>query len=363
MTNTGWGQILIFFIVLILLVKPLGTYLARVYSGERTLLSPLLVKLESGMYRLAGIHPEEEMGWKKYGLTLLSLSLVSIIFLYALLRLQHLLPLNPMGFGPVAPDLALNTAVSFVSNTNWQAYGGETTMSYLTQMLGLTVQNFVSAATGMAVLVALIRGFARHQAKSIGNFWVDLIRGILYILLPLSVLVAFLLTASGSVQTLAPNVTAHLLQGDGEQAIALGPAASQIAIKQLGTNGGGFFNANSAHPFENSTPFSNLVEMLSILLIPAALTYTFGRMVGNTRQGWTILAAMLILLIVFVGFAYAAEAAPNQALGELGIRPASQRPKCWWEYGRKGNPLWRGQLGTLGDCDNGRFQRFSELHA
>ena len=319
MTLMGWIQILVFFVLLILLVKPLGAYMARVYSGEQTLFSRILGPLERILYRLAGIRPDEEMNWKTYGLAVLAISLVGIVFLYALQRFQHLLPLNPLGLGPVAPDLALNTAVSFVTNTNWQAYGGETTLSFLTQMLGLTVQNFLSAATGMAVLMALIRGFARHQVSTLGNFWTDLTRGTLYILLPLSILVALLLVASGTVQTLLPSTTVRLLQGGEEQVIALGPAASQVAIKHLGTNGGGFFNANAAHPFENPTPLTNLLLMLAGSILPAALTYTFGRMVGDTRQGWAVLAAMLILLVGFTGLAYSAEAAGNPTLARLGV--------------------------------------------
>ena len=319
MTLMGWIQILVYFVLLILLVKPLGAYMARVYSGEPTLFSRVLGPLERFLYRLAGIRPDEEMNWKMYGLAVLTISLVGIVFLYALQRFQHLLPLNPSGFGPVAPDLALNTAVSFVTNTNWQAYGGETTLSFLTQMLGLTVQNFLSAATGMAVLMALIRGFVRHQVRTLGNFWTDLTRGTLYILLPLSILIALLLVASGTVQTLLPSTTVRLLQGGGEQVIALGPAASQVAIKHLGTNGGGFFNANAAHPFENPTPLTDLLLMLAGSILPATLTYTFGRMVGDTRQGWAVLAAMLILLVGFTGLAYSAEAAGNPTLAPLGV--------------------------------------------
>ncbi len=323
MTLNGWFQILVFFALLILLVKPLGLYMARVYRGERTLFSPLVSPIERWVYRLSGVRSEDEMDWKTYGLAILGISLAEIIFLYALQRLQHLLPLNPLGLGPVAPDLALNAAVSFVTNTNWQAYAGETTMSFFTQMVGLTVQNFLSAATGMAVLMALIRGFARHQAHTLGNFWVDLTRGTLYILLPLSILVALLLAASGTVQTLSPSTTVRLLQSGEEQFVALGPAASQVAIKHLGTNGGGFFNANAAHPYENPTPLTNLVLMLSETVIPAALAYTFGRMVGDTRQGWAVLAAMLILLIGFPGLAYSAEASGNPLLTSLGVNQTS----------------------------------------
>jgi K+-transporting ATPase ATPase A chain len=319
MTLMGWLQILVFYGLLVLLVKPLGAYMARVYTGEPTPLSRVLGPVERLVYRLAGARADEEMDWKQYTLAVLGISLVGILFLYLLQRTQHLLPLNPQGFGPVAPDLALNTAVSFVTNTNWQAYGGETTMSFLTQMAGLTVQNFLSAATGMAVLIAFIRGFSCHQAKALGNFWVDLTRSILYILLPLSILLTLILVASGSVQTLLPSATAQTLQGNGTQVIALGPAASQIAIKHLGTNGGGFFNANAAHPFENPTPLTNLLLMLAETAIPVALTYTFGRLVGDTRQGWAILAAMLILLVGFTALAYGAEAAGNPRLAALSV--------------------------------------------
>ncbi len=327
MTFTGWLQILIYLVVLILLVKPLGLYMARVYLGERLFLSHLLSPVERLFYRLAGVKPEEEMEWKTYTFSVLGFSLVGFIFVYLFQRLQGYLPLNPQGFGPASPDLAFNTAVSFVSNTNWQNYGGETTLSYLTQMMALTVQNFVSAASGMAVMVAFIRALARHGVHTLGNFWVDLTRTTLYILLLLSLVLALALISQGSVQTFAASRPVALLdpavdsQGNGidQQILALGPAASQIAIKQLGTNGGGFFNVNSAHPFENPTPLSNFLEMLSILLIPAALTYTFGKMVADTRHGWAILAAMLLLLVVFVGWSYAAEAAPNPMLAGLEI--------------------------------------------
>ena len=325
MTLNGWLQIAFYFVVLVLLTKPLGSYMAKVYQGERTFLSPVLGPLERLLYRLSGVDPEEEMDWKVYALAMLLFNLIGFLFLYLLLRIQGFLPLNPQGLGAVAPDLSLNTAVSFVTNTNWQNYGGESTMSYLTQMLGLTVQNFVSAATGMAILVAFIRGFTRHNTRSLGNFWVDLTRSTLYILLPLSIVLALVLVSQGVVQTFSPSVTAQLVQPEAgpnnttitTQTIAVGPVASQIAIKQLGTNGGGFFNANSAHPFENPTPLSDFLVMLSQTVIPAALCYTFGKMVGDTRQGWAILAAMMIFLVVFTGVAYAAEAAGNPKLGDM----------------------------------------------
>ncbi|HML39862.1 MAG TPA: potassium-transporting ATPase subunit KdpA [Bellilinea sp.] len=304
------------------LVKPLGAYMARVYQGERTWLSPVIAPVERLLYRLAGVRPDNEMDWKHYGAAALTVSAVGVLFLYLLQRVQHLLPLNPLGFGPVAPDLALNTAVSFVTNTNWQAFGGETTMSFLTQMMGLTVQNFLSAATGMAVLIALIRGLTRHQTRSLGNFWVDFTRSTLHILLPFSIALALALVALGAVQTLAPSMTVTTLQDGAEQVIALGPAASQVAIKHLGTNGGGFFNANAAHPFENPNPLSNLLLMLAETIIPLALTYTFGRMVGDTRQGWAILAAMLVLMLVFNALAYGAEAKGNPRLAVLGVDQA-----------------------------------------
>lgn len=327
MTFNGWLQIIVFIVVLALLVKPLGLYMANVYQGERTFLTPVIAPVERLLYRLAGIHPGDEMDWKTYTVAMLLFSVVGFVFLYVLQRVQGWLPLNPNGMGAVSPDSALNTAISFATNTNWQGYGGETTMSYLTQMLGLNVQNFVSAAAGMAILAAFIRGFTRHNTRDLGNFWVDLTRSTLYILLPLSILVALILVSQGTVQTFSTNLTANLIQpqasADGQtittQTIAVGPVASQIAIKQLGTNGGGFFNANSAHPLENSTPFSNFIEMLSILLIPAALCYTFGKLVGDTRQGWALLTAMLILLVVFITIAYTAEAGGNPRLTALGV--------------------------------------------
>lgn len=328
MTLAGSVQIVIFFILLILAVKPLGGYMARVYAGERTFLSPVLSPIERWIYRLAGIRPDDEMNWKAYGLAVLAISLAGVGFLYVLLRLQHLLPLNPLSLGPVAPALALNTAVSFVTNTNWQAFSGETTLSFFSQMVGLTVQNFLSAAAGMAVLIAFIRGFTRHQTKALGNFWADLTRGILYILLPLAILLAVALVACGSVQTLSSSATIQTLEGGQTQTMALGPTASQVAIKHLGTNGGGFFAANAAHPFENPTPLTNLLLMLAETVIPASLTYTFGRMVGDTRQGWAVLTAMLILLIGFTFLAYGAEASGNPILARMGVdnSPSNLQP-------------------------------------
>jgi potassium-transporting ATPase potassium-binding subunit len=351
MRINGLVQIGLYFVVLLALVKPLGWYMARVYEGQPCGLDRVVGPLERLIYRLCGVRQTEEMDWKTYGIAMLLFNAMGLVSLYALQRLQGFLPLNPAGLGAVTTDLAFNTAASFTTNTNWQAYGGETTLSYLTQMVGLTVQNFVSAATGMAILVALIRGLARRSATTIGNFWTDLIRSTLYILLPLALLLSLLLVSQGVVQTFAPYQTATLLQpanyatplvdANGqpvmdeqgqpktepatatEQVLAVGPAASQIAIKQLGTNGGGFFNVNSAHPFENPTPWSNFLEVLAILLIPAALCYTFGMMVGDTRQGWAILAAMTMLLLFFIPLGLWAEQSGNPAFTALGIDQAS----------------------------------------
>ena len=320
-------QLILYVLVLLALAKPLGSYMARVYQGERTFLDRVLGPVERFIYRLAGVRPDENMNWKTYAVAVLLLNILGLFTVYALQRLQAFMPLNPQGLGAVTPDSSWNTAVSFATNTNWQGYGGETTMSYFTQMLGMTVQNFLSAATGMAVLIALIRGIMRHTAKGIGNFWVDLTRTTLYILLPLSFVVALVLVSQGVVQTIGPYETVTLLQptidASGkavtEQALALGPAASQIAIKQLGTNGGGFFNVNSSHPFENPTPLSNFLEMLSILLIPAALCYTFGKMVGDPRQGWALLAAMTVIFVALLAIAVWSEQGGNPAFRAMGI--------------------------------------------
>ena len=326
MTLYGWTQILVFCAIVLALVKPLGSYMTRVFNGERTVLSPVLAPIERGLYALAGTHEREEQHWSGYAVALLLFNLAGLLLLYGLQRFQGLLPLNPDGMGTVAPDLAFNTAVSFVTNTNWQGYGGESTLSYLTQMLGLTVQNFVSAATGIAIAVALIRGFARASAKSVGSFWVDLTRATLYILLPLCILLTLAYVALGVPQTLDPSVTATTLEG-AQQTIARGPVASQLAIKMLGTNGGGFFNVNSAHPFENPSALTNFVQMLSILVIGVGLTYTFGKAVRNTRQGWAILAAMLTLFVAGTAVTYWQEAAGNPMLHQLGLAGGSMEGK------------------------------------
>ncbi len=347
MTTNSFFQITFYVAALLALVKPLGWYMAKVYENEPVILNRFLLPVETLIYRLCGVNPKEEMRWTDYALGLLVFNLLGALAVFALQRLQATLPFNPQNLPGVSPDSSFNTAVSFATNTNWQDYGGETTMSYLTQMLGLTVQNFASAATGMAVLAALIRGFIRRNMDTIGNFWVDLTRTVIYILMPLSLILALLLAGQGVVQTLKPYQTVPMVEtvryeqpkpgADGvalrdaagepvmetveakEQILAVGPAASQVAIKQLGTNGGGFFNVNSAHPLENPTPLSNFLEMLSILLIPGALCYTFGMMVGDTRQGWAILAAMTLVLVALIFVAVPAEQSGNPALTSLGI--------------------------------------------
>ena len=322
MTASAWFQTALFFGLILLAARPLGSYMARVYSGERTLLGRMLGPFERRCYRLMGIDATSEVGWATYARQMLVFSGGGVLLVYAIQRLQALLPANPLALGAVEPTLALNTAISFVTNTNWQAYGGESTMSYLTQMLALGTQNFVSAAAGMAVLMAIIRAFTRIEQKTIGNFWVDLTRGILYILLPLSLMLGVALVSQGVVQTFDPPVTVQLLEPMNDsvttQTIPLGPAASQIASKQLGTNGGGFYNVNSAHPLENPTPLSNLLEMVALILIPAALCCTFGVMVKDTRQGWAILAAMVIILVPLSVGTVMAEQAGTPALAAAG---------------------------------------------
>ncbi len=351
MTGNDILQIALYFGVLLLLAKPLGVYMAQVYEGRPSGLDRLLGPVERLFYRICGIKPEEEMSWKKYADAVLLFSAAGMFLPYLLQRLQGILPLNPQNFPAIPPDLAFNTTVSFVTNTNWQPYGGETSTSYLTQMVGLGVQNFLSAATGMAVLVALIRGFKRHSSETIGNFWVDLTRSTIYILLPLSLIWSLLLVSQGVVQTFSEYKAVSLIQpissdapklddkGNAikdassnpviektqvkEQTIPLGPAASQIAIKQLGTNGGGFFNVNSAHPFENPTALSNFLEVLAILLIPAALCITFGRMIGDMRQGWALLSAMVLVLVTLMALCTWSEQSGNPRLTALGVDQAA----------------------------------------
>jgi potassium-transporting ATPase potassium-binding subunit len=318
MTFVGWVQIVLYCAIVLALVQPLGWYMTRVFSGERTFLSPVLQPVEAGLYRLAGVDPAREQHWLTYTVAMLLFHLGGFIILYALMRLQTGLPFNPADQSAVPADLSFNTATSFITNTNWQNYGGESTLSYLVQMLGLTHQNYLSAATGIVLAIALIRGFARHSARTVGNFWVDVTRCTLYVLLPICIPYALFLVWQGMPQTLGPYVDATTLEG-AKQTIAVGPVASQVAIKMLGTNGGGFFNANAAHPFENPTALSNFVQMISIFALGAALTNVFGRMVGNQRQGWAILAAMGVLFLAGVIVCYAAEGYGNSALHALGL--------------------------------------------
>ncbi len=319
MASDAVTQSIIYILALVALAIPLGLYMAKVFSGEKTFLDRLLRPIERGIYRVAHVHEDREMNWKQYTIALVLFNLVGLIFLYVLLRLQGHLPGNPQGFKGVTPALSFNTASSFVTNTNWQSYAGESTMSYLSQMLGLTVQNFLAPATGLCVIIALIRGFMRKKTDKIGNFWVDLTRGILWVLIPLSIVLAVILMWQGSIQNLSAYKKSTTIEGT-QQTIAMGPVASQESIKELGTNGGGFFNANSAHPFENPTPLANEVEMLGLLLIGAALCVTFGKMVGSWKQGATILVAMLLLFAIGLGVGLWAEAGQqNPRIAKLGV--------------------------------------------
>jgi potassium-transporting ATPase potassium-binding subunit len=326
MTLIGWIQILLYCAIVVALVKPLGGYMTRVFNGERTFLSPVLNPVEGVIYRLGGVDAKREQHWLTYTVAMLLFHVSGFLILYGLMRFQAVLPFNPAGQSAVAPDLAFNTAVSFITNTNWQNYGGEGTMSYLTQMLGLTHQNFLSAATGIVLAIALIRGFARASMGTIGNFWVDITRCTLYVLLPICIIYALFLVWQGMPQTLGAYVAAETLEG-ARQTIAVGPVATQVAIKMLGTNGGGFFNANAAHPFENPTALSNYVQMISIFAIGAALTNVFGRMVGDERQGWAILAVMGVLFIAGVAACYWAEARGNDAFTAMGLTGGNMEGK------------------------------------
>ena len=318
MKGTDLFQLVFFIVLFLLLAWPFGRYMAAVYTGKRTFLDPVLSPLEKLFYRLSGVDPDHEMGWWEYAVAAMTLNILGIVVLFLIQLVQGYLPLNPQHFPGVRWDLALNTAVSFVTNTNWQSYGGETTMSYLTQMSGLVVQQFVSAATGMAVLIALVRALIRRRASTIGNFWVDLTRTGLWILLPVSIVCALAFASQGVIQTLHPYVTAQTLEG-AKQTIALGPVASMEAIKMLGSNGGGFFNVNSAHPFENPSPLTNLLIMLLIMLIPAGLVFTYGRMVDDRRQGHAILGAMLIMFVIFLGVCYWSEATGDPLVSALHV--------------------------------------------
>ena len=351
MTLFGWIQLALYVLVLLLLTKPVGLYLVSVLDAEgKTFLDPTLKPIERLLYRLFSLDPKKEQDWKQYTISMLTFSLIGLLFTYAILRLQHLLPLNPQGFGPMSPDLAFNTAVSFTTNTNWQNYRGESTLSYFSQMVGLVFHNFMSAATGIAIAAALVRGIARHTAKVIGNFWVDSVRASLYLLLPMCMIYSLFLVSQGMIQNFKPYATARLVEpftiqvpktdAAGQeikddkgnrvmenqkvetQTIAQGPVASQVAIKMLGTNGGGFFNSNAAHPYENPTPLSNFIQMLSIFLIPSGLTYYLGRMVKNQKHGWAVWAAMFILFLAGVLVSWWAEGAGNPRLHALGLDPA-----------------------------------------
>ncbi len=331
MTANGVIQILIFFGILLLTTKPLGAYMAKVFEGRRTFLSPLLGPVERVCYRLCGVNPDAEQRWTQYAGSLLAFSVFSFLFVYVIQRLQGWLPFNPQGFSTahapgnataMTPDLAFNTATSFVTNTNWQAYSGEATLSYFTQMAALAVQNFASAAVGIAAAIAMVRGFARQQVSAIGNFWADMWRATLYVLLPIATVAALVLVAEGAIQNFKPYDTVTTLEG-AKQTIPQGPVASQEAIKMLGTNGGGIFNANSAHPYENPTPFANLVQILLIFIVPTALTYTFGKMVGDTRQGWAIFAACAIMFFAGVFVVYHYEQAGNPNLTNLGLQASA----------------------------------------
>ena len=326
MTVIGWIQIILYCAIVVALVKPLGWYITRVFNGERTLLSPLLRPVEAGIYWIGGVDEKREQHWLTYAVAMLLFHVGGFLILYAVMRLQAVLPFNPAEQSAVAEDLSFNTAISFITNTNWQNYGGESTVSYLVQMLGLTHQNFLSAATGIALAVALIRGFSRSSMRTIGNFWVDVTRCTLYVLLPICIVYTLFLVWQGMPQTLGAYVDAATLEG-ARQTIAVGPVASQVAIKMLGTNGGGFFNANAAHPFENPTALSNFVQMISIFALGAALTNVFGRMVGNQRQGWAILAVMGVLFLSGVAVTYWAEANGTTALEALGLTGGNMEGK------------------------------------
>ncbi len=322
-----WQQLILFFAVLLLLVKPFGAYMVKVYQGEQTLLSPLLVPCEGFIYRITGVAPSDEMDWRRYAGTMLLFNLLGFLVLFLLLLTQHFLPLNPGQFSAFSWPLAFNTAVSFTTNTNWQNYGGESTASYLSQMAGFTVQNFLSAATGMVIAIATIRGFVRRRTQALGNFWVDMVRTVLYILLPISLVAALILVSQGVIQNFQSYRSAILVESATVTEIPMGPVASQEAIKELGTNGGGFFNANSSHPFENPTPLTNFLEILLILLIPASLTQTFGKMAGDTRQGWALLAAMLFLFLVALAALQWMEVRGNPQITAMGVTGGNMEGK------------------------------------
>ena len=371
MTVLGIAQIVIFFAIVVAITKPVGIFMHRVFEGERTFLHPVFRPLERLIYWLGGVREDEEQSWIRYSASMISLSIFSFLFVYVLQRLQGHLPLNPMHFStpqappnatPMTPDLAFNTAVSFMTNTNWQAYSPDTTMSYLTQMAALAVQNFVSAAVGIAVAVALIRGFARHTAKTIGNFWVDVTRCTLYILLPICILATLFFVWQGSIQNFKGPATVTTLEGP-TQVIEQGPLASQLAIKMLGTNGGGYFNANSSHPYENPTPFANLLQMMLIFSLGAGLTYMFGKMVRDTRQGWAIFAAMASMFLAGAFICYWAEQSGNPMVDQDGSGKHLYGKPTGREHGRERSPVRQSDDRAFCHCNDGRQLRGRHRHA
>jgi potassium-transporting ATPase potassium-binding subunit len=362
MTLVGWSQIALVLVLVVACSIPLSAFVARVFAGERTFLSPALGPVERGFYRLAGVDPAREQDWYAYAIAMVVFSIAGFLSLYALQRLQNVLPLNPRGFDAVAPDLAFNTSTSFITNTNWQNYGGETTMSQLTQMLGLTVHNFVSAATGLAMAFALTRGFTRSSVTTVGNFWVDVTRVTLYILLPIAFVLAFALVAFGVPQTLAGAIDATTLEG-AKQTISIGPVASQEIIKELGTNGGGFFNVNSAHPFENPNAWTNMLEIWALLLVPVASVLAFGRVVGDLRQGRAILATMAVFVVAGILVVYWSEASGNPLLVALGVDPsAGNLEGKEVRFGQAMSALFTvGTSGTSTGAVNAMFDSFTPL--
>ena len=366
MTSSGIFQIALFFVLILACTKPLGVFMTRVFDGERTFLHPVLRWLEVLTYKVIGVQEEVEQRWTQYTAALLSFSIFGFLLVYFIQRAQGFLPLNPQGFGAgnVSPDLAFNTSTSFVTNTNWQAYSGESTISYFVQMAALTVQNFASAAAGIAVAIALVRGFVRQEKKTIGNFWVDVTRATVYILLPISVICALLFCASGVIQNLKPYTTVVTMEGV-KQVIAQGPVASQEAIKQLGTNGGGFFNANSAHPFENPTPLANLLQMFLIFVIPAALTYTFGRMVKDTRQGWAVFAAFSVMFLEQWCLRHVSLRAGRKpdSVAPWHTKRGDRRAAAGRQHGGQGSPVRHRELSAFRHRHNGRQLRSRQQHA
>ena len=362
MTINGWIQIALFCAIIIAITPPLGGYMTKVFNGERTFLSPVLRPLERAIYAISGVDEKDDQHWTVYAVAMLLFSLIGFFLFYAIQRLQGVLPLNPQGFGAMGEHLSFNTSISFITNTNWQSYTPETTMSYLTQMAALTVHNFASAATGIALAIALIRGFARRSARGIGNFWVDMTRCRLYVLLPISIVVGLFFVWQGMPQNLSAYVNAVGLEG-AKQTIAMGPVASQEVIKMLGTNGGGFFNANSAHPFENPNALTNLVQIILIFCLGAALTNVFGRMVGNQKQGWAIFAVMGVLFLAGVTVVYQQEAPRQSRLCRFACRSGRERASGRRQYGRQGSPLRHRQFFSVHHRHHRCLLRRGQYHA